>query len=157
MLPPDFNWDTEQNAVTTLVGSAGSNTFKVKYTPWWDTTNYNEVEDISVTITVSVPTGGATVTINLWTDDNTLFASASSVSLSRSASQTALITGLNGAEYSGHQWSINGSDVPASQGGNAATYTFSSLGKGNGTYYVGLQVRKNSIWYSTTITITVTN
>ena len=40
-----------QDAITTSVGSAGTNTFKVTYTPE-DTDNYNTVKDVEVTLTV---------------------------------------------------------------------------------------------------------
>ncbi len=48
-LPAGFTW---QNPDSTSVGNAGTNTFLVKYTPA-DTGNYNEVSNISVSITVS--------------------------------------------------------------------------------------------------------
>ncbi|GHV75011.1 hypothetical protein AGMMS49940_23130 [Spirochaetia bacterium] len=104
------------------------------------------------------PTGESTVTVNLWTDDDTIFATADSVTLSRGASpsETALIT-LSGDGYTGQQWSINGIDVAAPDG-IASTFTFASAGRYNGQYNIGLQVQKNgSAWYSTTITITVEN
>ena len=47
-LPEGFAW---QDATTTSVGSAGTNTFKVTYTPE-DTDNYNTVKDVEVTLTV---------------------------------------------------------------------------------------------------------
>ncbi|GHV33309.1 hypothetical protein AGMMS4952_25060 [Spirochaetia bacterium] len=118
----------------------------------------NAVNSGTVTITfpaTAEPTGTSTVAINLWTDDTTAFASPASVTLHRATFETAIITGLSGADgYSNHQWSVNGSDVPA-PAGTATTFTFSSLGKSDGTYNVELRVQKNSIWYSTTITITV--
>ena len=48
-LPEGFVW---QDDTTTSVGSAGINTFKVVYTPK-DTTNYNTITDIEVTLTVN--------------------------------------------------------------------------------------------------------
>ncbi|MCU0081529.1 immunoglobulin-like domain-containing protein [Extibacter muris] len=48
-LPEGFVW---QDDTTTSVGSAGINTFKVAYTPK-DTTNYNTITDIEVTLTVN--------------------------------------------------------------------------------------------------------
>ena len=48
-LPESFAW---QDDTTTSVGSAGTNTFKVTYTPK-DTTNYNTVTDIEVILTVN--------------------------------------------------------------------------------------------------------
>lgn len=48
-LPEGFSWE---DPATTPVGSAGSSTFKVTYTPA-DTGNYNVVTGIEVTITVS--------------------------------------------------------------------------------------------------------
>ncbi|GHV32493.1 hypothetical protein AGMMS4952_22930 [Spirochaetia bacterium] len=119
----------------------------------------NAVNSGTVTITFPAtadPTGERTMTVNLWTDDTTVFASTPSETLSRAASQTALITGLSGDEYTDHQWSINGSDVAAPQG-TASTFTFDSAGKSDGNYKVGLQVKKDNAWYLTTITITVTN
>lgn len=47
-LPDNFSW---QNTLTTKVGNAGVNTFKVTYTPD-DAVNYTTVKDIDVTITV---------------------------------------------------------------------------------------------------------
>ncbi|GHT56604.1 hypothetical protein FACS1894109_06090 [Spirochaetia bacterium] len=107
------------------------------------------------TVTVNAPTGTSTVTVTLWLDEDIAFAPPPSEILSRSSSDTALIT-LSGGGYSNHQWSVNSIDVPG-PAGTAATYTFDSAGKGNGQYNIGLQVQKDSIWYSTTITITVTN
>lgn len=48
-LPNGFTW--QDDADTTSVGNAGTNTFKVTYTPE-DTDNYNAVEDIEITLTV---------------------------------------------------------------------------------------------------------
>lgn len=47
-LPEGFTW---QDALTTSVGNAGGNTFKVTYAPS-DQVNYNTITDIEVTITV---------------------------------------------------------------------------------------------------------
>jgi hypothetical protein len=106
----------------------------------------------STQITVTPPIGTGSVTIQYWTDDTAALATnTGSATLSRSARATATITAA-GSGYSGHQWTLNG--TPA---GTATTYTFDSTWKGNGTYYIGLRVQKNSVWYSTTITITVTN
>jgi hypothetical protein len=99
---------------------------------------------------------GSTVTVNLWTNDTTVLATADSVTLSRAAAQTALITGLNGNEYYYHQWSINGIDI-AAPWGTDTTFSFNSARKDNGKYNIELQVQKNDIWYSKTITITVTD
>ncbi|GHV28708.1 hypothetical protein AGMMS4952_13090 [Spirochaetia bacterium] len=114
------------------------------------------LDSLKAKIEALIAATGATMTVNLWTNDTTILASPSSVTLSRSASHTALITGPSGAEYTNHQWSINGSDVAAPKG-TAPTYTFNSPGKGNGIYYIGLQVKKGNAWYSKTITITVIN
>ncbi|GHT60952.1 hypothetical protein FACS1894109_19130 [Spirochaetia bacterium] len=116
-------------------------------------TNYDAgTAQRSAAISTAEPTGTRTVTVTLWTDDATIFASTTdSVTLSRSAAQTALITGLSTSEYSNHRWSVNG--APEATG---TTFTFDSTGRDNGQYNIGLQVQKNgSAWYSTTITITV--
>ncbi|GHT75496.1 hypothetical protein FACS1894124_6930 [Spirochaetia bacterium] len=112
------------------------------------------LDNLKAKIDALIAATGSTVTVNLWTNDTTVLASASSVTLSRAASQTALITGLSGTEYTNHQWSINGSDVAAPEG-TAATFSFDSAGKGNGKYNIELQVKKNNAWYLTAITITV--
>ncbi len=51
-LPSGFSW---MDATTTSVGAVGTNTFKVKYTPV-DTKNYKTVENINVSIVVSLNT-----------------------------------------------------------------------------------------------------
>jgi Flp pilus assembly secretin CpaC len=112
------------------------------------------LDSLKTKIVALIAATGSTVTVNLWTDDVTVFATADSVTLSRATFQSALITGLSGAGYTNRQWSINGIPVPGAKG-TAADFTFSSLGKSDGKYYVGLQVQKSGIWYSTTITITV--
>jgi hypothetical protein len=157
-----FSWDTDENAVTTPVGSAGSNTFKVKFTPT-DTTNYNVVNNISVSIAVANPTGTGRVVIQYWVsdvNDATLATNTGAATLSRGAGETALITAAT-TGYTNHQWTLNGIDVPGAEG-TASSYTFDSAGKGNGNYIIGLQVQKgtggaSAPWYSTPITITVTN
>ncbi|GHU00212.1 hypothetical protein FACS1894142_8340 [Spirochaetia bacterium] len=119
-------------------------------------------DDVGKTITVTVSYSGntgsqtsdPTATVTLWTNDITL--SASSLSISRARSQTALITGVSGVEYSNHQWSVNGSDVAAPQG-TAPKFSFSSAEKGPGKYNIGLHVKKDNVWYSPSITITVTD
>ncbi|GHV25762.1 hypothetical protein AGMMS4952_04370 [Spirochaetia bacterium] len=114
------------------------------------------LDSLKVKIDTVLAATGSTVTVNLWTNDTTVLATADKVTLSRAASETALITGLSGTEYTNHQWSINGSDVAAPEG-TAETFSFDSAGKGNGKYNIELQVKKDNAWYSTTITITVTN
>ncbi|GHV26816.1 hypothetical protein AGMMS4952_07500 [Spirochaetia bacterium] len=169
--PAAFAANTVYKAIVTLTAKNGFTFTGVAANRFTYTgaTVTNAANSGTVTITFpatgtdgSVPTTGtSTVTVNLWTNDAAILATADSVTLSRAASQTALITGPSGAEYTNHQWSINGIDV-AAPAGTAPAYTFSSLGRGNGTYYVGLQVKSDlgsadNAWYLTTITITVTN
>lgn len=59
-LPKGFTW---QDAKTTSVGSAGTHTFKVTYTPT-DTINYNIVTNITVTLTVKSSNTPPTITAN---------------------------------------------------------------------------------------------
>jgi hypothetical protein len=137
-------WTTCGTANTTV--AAGAYYVRVKQAG----SNFAGVN--SARITVTPPVGTGSVTIQYWTDDTAALATnTGSATLSRSASATATITAV-GSGYSGHQWTLN--STPA---GTAATYTFDSTLKGNGTYYIGLRVQKNSVWYSTTITITVTD
>ncbi|GHU18848.1 hypothetical protein FACS1894163_11270 [Spirochaetia bacterium] len=155
---PSYQWEvnsnvagTNQNTYVPVAGDVGATiTVTVSYsgnTGSQTSDATDEVADLS---------GASTATVNLWTDDTTVFASTPSVTLSRATFQTALFTGLSGAEYTNHQWSINGSDV-AGPPGTASTFSFSSNGNGNGKYHIGLQVQKGSAWYSTTIIIEVTN
>jgi hypothetical protein len=109
----------------------------------------------SATIAVGHPEGsGSVAEIQFWTDkaDSDLVTSVSSVELSRSAGETAVITAATDG-YSDYQWTLNGSTVTPD--GSADTYTFNSALKGNGKYTVGLTVKYDNEWYSTTITITV--
>ncbi|GHV79639.1 hypothetical protein AGMMS49944_14300 [Spirochaetia bacterium] len=100
-----------------------------------------------------IPTGTAKV-IYTWVNENAqIVTSAVSTTLSRGANENLTIN-VTGSGYSDYQWSYNGSVVT---GANTGSYTFNSAGKTNGIYNIGLQVKKDNAWYSTLVTITVTN
>ena len=61
-LPADFSW---QDSPDTLVGNAGSSTFKATYTPA-NGDHYNTITDIDITITVGKAEGTASVTMAGW-------------------------------------------------------------------------------------------
>ena len=61
-LQEGWNWEDS----TASVGNVGTNTFKASYTPS-DTTNYNTVTDINVSVTVSKATITPSVSITGWT------------------------------------------------------------------------------------------
>jgi hypothetical protein len=105
-------------------------------------------------IPVTHAVGTGSVAIQFWTNkaDSDLVTSSSSVELSRSKGETAVITAAT-AGYSNHQWTVNGSTVTPV--GPADTYTFNSALKGNGDYNIGLTVNYGGAWYSATIIITV--
>jgi hypothetical protein len=106
---------------------------------------------LTASFTVKVVGG---VVVQYWTDNTaTLATNTGQATLSRGAGQSALITGTGG--YSEYQWFLNGTVIAGSEG--AATYTFASAGRDTGIYTIGLRVQKNGAWYSTNITITVTN
>jgi hypothetical protein len=104
--------------------------------------------------------GTGSVTIQFWTNNNdALLTNTAWANLSRSGNgfpKSLLIEGITTAGYSGYQWSLNGADIPGAAG-TAATYPFDSVSKGNGTYNVGLRVKKGNEWHSTNIMITVTD
>jgi hypothetical protein len=96
------------------------------------------------------PSGTAKV-IYAWVDQQEIAASAGTVTLLRGEPLTITVTGSG---YSNYRWTLNGADVVGAAGA-APSYTFTSAGKGDGTYYVGLRVQQGTLWYSTKITITV--
>jgi hypothetical protein len=104
------------------------------------------------------PVGTAKV-IYAWVNAHEIAVSATNATLSRSANQSLTITvtiTVTGSGYSNYQWTFYGTDVPGAAG-TASSYTFSSAGQVNGKYYIGLRLKKDNVWYSTQITITVTN
>jgi fibronectin type 3 domain-containing protein len=110
------------------------------------------IDSSVLTTAYTISTGTGSVVIQYWTDATAALATnTGQATLSRSAGATATINAA-GSGYSDHQWSLNNADA-----GTAASYTFDSALKSNGTYYIALVVKKENIWYSTTITITVTD
>jgi hypothetical protein len=108
-------------------------------------------------ISFNVPSGTAKV-IYAWVNENDqIVTSDGALTLSRSANESLAIS-VTGSGYSDCQWSCNGS-VVAEETTNS--YTFNSAEKNNGNYNIGLLVKKgvgaNAPWYSTLITIAVTN
>jgi hypothetical protein len=100
--------------------------------------------------------GTGSVVIQFWTNDTaTLATNTGSATLSRGAGDTATITAVT-AGYSDYQWSLNGTPL-AGPAGTATSYPFDSTSRSNGTYNVGLRVKKGNEWYSTIIIITVTD
>jgi hypothetical protein len=106
------------------------------------------------------PEGTGQVVIQFWTNNNdALLTNTAWATLSRSENgffKSLLIEGTAG--YAAYRWTLNGADIAAPEG-TAASYTFDSTSRGNGTYTVGLRVQKgdgaHASWHSTTITITV--
>jgi hypothetical protein len=114
-----------------------------------------DVAENTLTFTVGFnqTTGGtSTVNITLWTNpgDGDIGMSADSATLSRGAGASANLS-LNSG-YSGYQWTVNGINA-----GNGSTYIFSSTGRGNGIYDIGLEVTNGGKSYSAIIPITVEN
>jgi hypothetical protein len=106
-----------------------------------------------LTAAYTIATGTAKV-IYTWVNENAqIVTSSGSSTLSRGANENLTIS-VTGSGYSDYQWSYNGSVVT---GATAGSYTFNSAGKTNGIYNIGLQVKKDNAWYSTLISLTVTN
>ena len=68
--------------------------------------------------------------------------------------QSVSISGPATADYTDHQWRING--VLDSSGNGNAIYTFSSIGRQNGTYNIELLLKYKGGWYSAEISIVIT-
>jgi hypothetical protein len=151
---------------TPLTTASGTLYYYVKVTSTNNTATGTKVKDMNsniVAITVNEAAGMGKVVIEYWVSDvtdATLATNTGSATLSRGAGETALITAATTGS-SNHQWTLNGIDVTGAEG-TAPSYTFDSVGKGNGNYIIGLDVQNgtggaNAPWYSTIITITVTN
>jgi hypothetical protein len=117
--------------------------------------NYNKPASIPNTTVNIAPLTGTAKVIYTWVNEHEIVTSASTATLSRGADQSLTIM-VTGSGYSGYQWTHNGSDVTTAAG-SAVSYTFDSAGRSNGKYYIGLRVQKDNAWYSTIITITVTD
>jgi quinol monooxygenase YgiN len=165
-----YQWYKNTSNSTTGGSTVGTNS--ASYTPSTDTvgTAYyyvvvtNTNNSVNGTKTATVTSTVATVTVNpagtakviyAWVNAHEIATSANAATLSRAANQSLTIT-VTGSGYSNYQWSSYGTDVPGAAG-TAASYTFTSAGQGNGEYYIGLRVKKDNVWYSTQITITVTD
>jgi uncharacterized membrane protein len=74
--------------------------------------------------------------------------------ISRSLGQELLIN-VQGTDYSDQQWFVNGVEITSAAG--QPSYVFSSTGRANGRYNIGLMVKKYDVPYYAEITITVTN
>jgi hypothetical protein len=99
--------------------------------------------------------GTGSVAIQFWTNDTaTLATNPGSATLSRGAGDTATITAADG-DWTDYTWTLNGPDIIGLEE-NAPTYTFNSTSRSDGTYTIGLRVKKDDAWYSTTVTVTVT-
>ncbi|GHV32923.1 hypothetical protein AGMMS4952_24210 [Spirochaetia bacterium] len=107
----------------------------------------------NISFTVN-PVGTAKV-IYAWVDEHEIVTSDTTATLSRGGANNSLIITVTGSGYSNYQWSLNGGDIAGTAG--TTSYTFSSAGHGNGKYTIGLRLKKDNAWYSTQITITVTN
>jgi hypothetical protein len=102
--------------------------------------------------------GDAQLTTFYWANekDGVLYSTAGNgFSLSRSAGQFLTINASSTADYSNQMWFINSVLQTASNG--QADFTFSSVGKANGTYRIDLMVEKDGANYSRAFTVTVTN
>ncbi|GHV26927.1 hypothetical protein AGMMS4952_07800 [Spirochaetia bacterium] len=107
----------------------------------------------------AAPGSGTAQVIYTWVNEHEIVTSDTTATLSRAANQSLTIT-VTGSGYSNYQWSLNGGDIAGTAG--TTSYTFSSAGHGNGKYTIGLRLKSNlgsagDAWYSTQITITVTN
>jgi hypothetical protein len=143
-----FSWDTEQNAVTTSVGGTGNRTFKVQYTPT-DTTNYNVVKNISVSIAVSYPTGIVTVTFTGPADENITLTESQNISWVSNQTLSLTVSG-----YASYKWYIDGDEVA---GATTGTLSRTARNYGTGIHHVTVRVIKNpgAIPYTKTVTFTV--
>lgn len=91
--------------------------------------------------------------VTLWDDDNTALATVDKIILNKSFNETATITAAD--DTSGHRWTVNGSPVTAGVTDGGTKYAFTSDGRENGTYTVGLAAVKGGKPYSGSITIRV--
>jgi hypothetical protein len=155
----DFAAGTVYKAVLTLTANGGytfegigANSFTYSgATSVTNTANSNIVTITFPATAANAPGTGTAKVIYTWVNEHEIVTSASAATLSRGANESLAIT-VTGSGYSSYQWSYNGADA-----GTAASYTFTSAGKGNGKYYIGLRVKRDNAWYSTLITITVTD
>ncbi|GHV28357.1 hypothetical protein AGMMS4952_11780 [Spirochaetia bacterium] len=107
----------------------------------------------------AAPESGTAKVIYTWVNEHEIVTSHTTATLSRGENQSLTIT-VTGSGYSDYQWSLNGGDIAGTAG--TTSYTFSSAGHGNGKYTIGLRLKSDlgsagDAWYSTQITITVTN
>gem|GEM_PF-5829403 len=79
-------------------------------------------------------------------------AAISSSTLSRSIGQSLIIDAI-GPGYTGQIWYLNGVNT----GQTGETFVFSSFGRANGDYDIGLLVFKDGRYYNMNFTVTVTN
>jgi hypothetical protein len=100
-------------------------------------------------------TPGTVMVIYAWADElDEIATSASTATLSRGGVNNSLTITVSDSWWY-YQWTYNGSDIAGETG---SSYIFTSAGKSNGTYYIGFRARSfNYVWYSTQITITVTD
>ena len=72
--------------------------------------------------------------------------------ISRSGDETITIGAISEG-YTLQQWSLNGVNT----GETGASFTFSSVGRANGSYVIGLVVSKGGEYFNVNFTVTVTN
>jgi hypothetical protein len=104
-------------------------------------------------------TGGTVPTpiITAWVTDHAINASASALTVSRSAVSPAnrvTITVTPGSGYTAYAWTVQG---VTQTGATGAAYTFDAAWRSNGDYTIGLALTKDGVRYSKEFTITVTN
>jgi len=109
--------------------------------------------DVSFTVNAP-PSGTADIVSYYWVNEqDELAATTDSLSLSRGAEASLTIT-ASGGGYSSQCWYVNGTEQSAAN--NQTAFIFSSAGKPNGNYIVGLMVEKDGGYYSVNIIVTVT-
>jgi hypothetical protein len=109
--------------------------------------------------TVGIVPAGKIITA--WVTDHAINASASAVTVSRSAVSPAnrvTITVTPGSGYTAYAWTVGGVTQTTATG---AAYTFDAAWRSNGNYTIGLVITKGTgaaaVRYSKEFTITVTN
>jgi len=142
---------TWQDSAT--LGSLAANASYYVYARSAESDNYNAG---TPSVSAAIKTAIDLAIVYSWDNEHDVVGvTIADVTLSRGSSATVTITADDNTAYSGQNWYVNGVQQTASDGDDE--FIFSSVGRPNGKYIVGLTVAKGGKYYNTNITITVEN